>query len=234
MQKKLSIFILLFAILCSGCLEIELKQKIEKDGNSTIEMMTDVSNLVNSMGAMAKEFGNENYNSDEESRKFLEKMKSDWLNDDDLGLQNKKCDIQGTKLITRGEKKLTSEEFQTSGSFPYVTYKYNISEISKLTEKMNENNDSQQSKEMLKMSGLVFTYIIEMPGEIKKTDIGKIENNKLIINLLEVENSKTLFVESEEIDYKTIGIIGGVLILGVIGILIFVKKNENNIGNLKI
>lgn len=212
----------------SGCLDIEANQKINSDGSSEVELIYDFSALEES----ADEFGGSVDEQQDDS--MVQACENFTIN---TTWKNAECIMEDGKMTFSGEVMLNSSYFEVDNSVPYITYKYDVTDINNIIEDAGIGGDQEQDstsesmgdiKNMAELFGIEMTYTLEMPGEVISTDLGEIKDNKVTINMLDLPDDGPVYVESRE--PNTVWNIAIVLIIGFIivaSIFIYNRKKRS-------
>ena len=212
----------------SGCLDIEANQKINSDGSSEVELIYDFSALEES----ANEFGG---GVDDQQDASMVQACENFTNN--TTWKNAECILEDGKMTLRGEVLLNSSYFEVDSSVPYITYRYDVTDINNIIEDAGIGEDQNADftdesmgdmKAMAELFGIEMTYTLEMPGEIISTDLGETYDNKVTINMFDLPDDGPVYVESRE--PNTIWNIAIVLIIGcviVASIVIYNRKKKS-------
>jgi len=233
--KQASLVLTLLAVLIlSGCISLDVKQKIKSNGDSEMEVTYDLSAFYSVANDMTAGFGNgsvkqpeagkEDNNLTESCGKFLKG--TDW--------KNPKCRVtENYKIIMGGESSLKGNPaFKVSRSIPYITYHYDVknvySELSDASKSQDQEfSDAQlsKSKQVANAMGMKFTYTVEMPGKISKADIGEVKGNQVVIDLFELSGKEVVYIESQELNLLwDLGALALILAFITWGVVAMLKK----------
>ena len=237
--KKISmISVLGLVILLAGCINLEIKQKIDRVGNSNIEIVFDMSKLVEPFKESVSQYCSE-VSEEKDSKEGFMKSCDDF--NEKTKLKNPKCSVtEDYKIVMSGELALGGETFKVVKSIPYITYTYDAKHIEKLvsesvggsknlgipSEDLGESSDFGNFGLSPEMLGIKATYTLEMPGKIVKADFGEIKDNKLIMDLIELQDKDKALVESQELNLTWLIAGGAVLFMIVIIVLALVLRRK--------
>lgn len=235
MNKKILLVSLIFLVIFfSGCLSIDIYQKINSDGSSEIEVIYDISKIVAS-GMAGEEFTLEGAceNATPQRGQF-ENIRC--TADDKKGIMTISFSVPSKDMIG-----FTNED---------DVYQYDALFMLELLSNKDEPEEPESENDtdmMLHMGGSSFdqeflaqmnttaamfdthmTLVIEMPGEITQSDLGIIDGNKVTINMFDMIGSESVLIKSKgssgfNIDPIYI-VIPIAVILIIILIIILVKK----------
>lgn len=229
-KKFFLVFILFAIIFVSGCINMEVNQKINSDSSSEIEIIYDLSAIA----GMSSQFDSEleqqesmsdlNENLSQACTEFNEK--TDW--------KNAKCiTTDDYKIIMSGEISLKdSPDFKITRSIPFITYRYDVKNIYTILSDINVSEDQGQdfsdeslleTKSMSSLFNMEWEYTLEMPGKITNADVGEIKDNKVIIDMFDLAEEDHVYVESQELNLLwNLGVIA--IIIGIIAIILILKR----------
>ena len=131
-----------------------------------------------------------------------------------------KCQSQEPfKFVIVAKERLSATIFIKEETLFSTKYRYDLGEYQKYAEQFSGNQQieglpegsqsniselTEQQVQQLALAGFEITYTVEMPGTITTTNIGKIENNKVIISLGELSklndpNTKKIIASQQTI-----------------------------------
>jgi len=223
------VFILFAIIFVSGCINMEVNQKINSDSNSEIEIVYDLSAIAGISSQFESDLEQQesmsdfNENLSQACTEFNEK--TDW--------KNAKCiTTDDYKIIMSGEISLKdSPDFKITRSIPFITYRYDVKNIYTILSDVNVSEDQGQdfsdeslleTKSMSRLFNMEWKYTLEMPGKITKADVGEIKDNKVIIDMFDLAEEDHVYVESQELNLLwNLGVIA--IIIGIVAIILILK-----------
>ena len=242
--KKKGCILLAFVILLvlSGCYEMEARKKIMSDGSANVEIKYDFTAMVEMMHQMPEEDLNDGLPDDFSD--FCKEFKPENVN-----MLDAQCIVDGYKVTIRGSLPRGSVNVFLDGD----TYSYNIKDVYDFLNRIDINPDSaangldeeislddepsfsdeklREMGAMAPMMNLRLTYIIEMEGEIIRSDVGQVNGNVVTINMFDIPDVENPVViagvsggkSSFDLDSSDIMIIGGILIVIIIAIIIILS-----------
>jgi len=230
--NKIGIFFLFICMFVfSGCVNIEINQDIQEDGNSKVSIMYDFTSMVDSMDSFGKNL-NKNTTTNESEKSFCddfpEKMKK----------QNFTCtEVEKYKYLFEGNWKVSDKNFKVERSLTETKYTYNPQDVFNMFDAISEEGSNYNfDKEKLagfKMMNIVFDYKVTLPEKPTSTTIGSIQDNTVtidMINLAETTNPQIIIIKK---NYTPLYIGGGILIIALILIIsMIIGKKNKNIGNI--
>jgi hypothetical protein len=232
MKRALIALLMASLVLFSGCISINVHQKLERNGNSRVTESIDLANFRDYMKGMNGSF--------ELSDASL-KSACDNATAQDSAISCAYDTASGT--ITYSKSMTPSEggySFRNESRFPYIVYTFSANSLPEakpanfdtgtegitvdrgLEQKLYFNQtDSKKSIDSLKKIGGSIEYQIEMPGEIIGARNGKIVNGTAVYDVFGLVNiQQGVVVESQELDMNAV-IIAGIAIFAVVLILGF-------------
>ena len=228
MNKKILILLILALIVLSGCIKVNVFDKISADGTSSIEMKMDMSALASFPQTEGEELTPEKLcesvlESPEEGQTGELALTSKSIAD---VYQNVNCTATKDFIVTvTGTRKLDASEYSTEGG----VFKYSPSSSSSESYGGTVGQNPEQLQQ-LKSVGMEITYTVEMPGKILKAEGAiEIKDNTAKFDFLQ-NPVKKIEVESQlpgAIDFNLIlgaGVV--VLILLLIGLFFLVKQKR--------
>ncbi len=211
----------------NGCVNIEIKQRIEKDGYSKIQIIYNFSKMAEVTKALTesiKEVNESKGNETNLTEYYREIYCKEFYNK--TTWNNTKCWSERNKIIMEGETYLNKSIFEVSYSIPYIIYKYDLKNIYEIMYNTGRISD-EEGLEWVKLTGTKIKFILEMPGKIVRSDVGVIKENKIIIDVYDLIEKDSAYVESRELN-----LIYDLIVILVVGIIIFViviiKKKRRN------
>jgi hypothetical protein len=222
-----ALIVLLF--LFSGCIKINVYQKVHPDGmaDNTAEM--DFSGFAGLSGGMGEE-PIDMSTMCEQMEEQSEGQYEDFF-----------CEVDGYVVTFGGKTNLNENpeiEFEKVEGFPFTTYKLTIQSQSLEdlssgadTTGMPETELSTINEEQLaqmKSMGVEMNYTIEMPGTISKAEGAEVEGATAKFDLLEffATGQTIMVVESQEINYLWVGVIGVVFVVLIVLVLFVLHKRH--------
>lgn len=219
---------LMIALLVSmsGCIDIEANQKINSDGSSEVELIYDFSGLNES----AEMYGSVDDQQDDSMIQTCENFTKNttW--------KNAECILEDDIMTLRGDIILNTSYFEVDRSIPYITYRYDATNINNIIEDASIGEEQETVEEsmggmkaMAAMFGIEMTYTLEMPGEIVSSDLGKIKGNTVTIDMFDLMEEEHVYVESRE--SNTVWNVAIILTIGVViviaaSIVIYNRKKK--------
>ncbi|MBU0898919.1 MAG: hypothetical protein KKB03_01075 [Nanoarchaeota archaeon] len=237
-KKILLLSVLAFIVLASGCINLELEQKINRDGMSSIKTTVDMSGLY------------ENFKEDVfgENAPDINTALSDYCSNflKSTPLLNPYCTPMPEEymVVAGGEMSLKDNP---SFTFDGSTYRYDIKDIQEVLSSATRAQGQEitpenieQVEKMAKAVGMNLKYIVEMPGVITRADIGEIKGNRVEMDFFNLYKSDHIYIESQETNGITgmfianpvIGF-GAIIILLVVVLFLLNKKGLLKIGRSK-
>ena len=214
----------LILITLSGCMKMDINMKVNKDGTCLTkgsivfdeELMEkmDISN-----DDVFLEFKNSGYDFKKNEYEEIE------FEEDGIKYKGISFNYQEEKLIDFSFDKVKHEATLTIDGFKDVNF---------INFDPNVYNDDELSDiDLLKALGTSAKLIIEMPGRVKETNIGKIvDYNTVEIDLL--GNFEEIIVVSYINMFGTLMLVGILVLLLIIALVgLYVRKNKLNLKDLK-
>ncbi|MFH1445021.1 MAG: hypothetical protein ABIF08_00900 [Nanoarchaeota archaeon] len=231
LQKLFLLSCLVFLISISGCIKLELNQKVYSNGMSDIRTTIDMSALYTGLGAAAQ-----NLSSQAVGEALSEQCDNFLAN---TTLLNPSCTPIPSeyKIIQSGKISLVNNpSFIVTKGFMSTVYRYDVKGTQNILLESSQAQGQEitpeqitQAKAMYGLMGLVLKYKLEMPGTITKTDLGEIVDNAVEFDILDMYDMDHIYVESEETTFSVMTLIllvGIVIIVVLILALIFVRKGN--------
>ncbi|MBU0898920.1 MAG: hypothetical protein KKB03_01070 [Nanoarchaeota archaeon] len=219
--------------MISGCISVEVEQKIYDDGWTDIKITTDMSALYSSFGGTMMDMSNEELNKvfSDQCRNFL--GNTTLLNSYCTPIPSEYKTVSGGRLYIGDHP-----SFIVTQGFMSKIYRYDLKVIQTVLSETSESQGQEitpeqmaQAKSMSELMGLSLKYVIEMPGEIKNTELGDIKNNRVEVNFFDLYESDHAYVESEESTLSILSlfvIVGIIVIIILIIVLIYSRKTKNH------
>jgi hypothetical protein len=215
----------IITILFSGCFSIGINQELKEDGSSDFLIKYDFSNLLSQTG--------------EQGQGEIEIPGCSSF--ENLTIVNCQSLNQGVFELT-GSLEKNDEYFRVEKSLFKTIYEYNALEVFDILGKLSENEDEQITQESLldiKMLNPTLKYEITMPGIIESAEVGDFKDNKIKIDIFDLETEDSAKIVAQTSNNTIYYIIGSVMILFVIIVIILIKakkkteiKAPNEIGKI--
>lgn len=107
------------------------------------------------------------------------------------------CSVEDGRAIMGGIVSLkNAPEYAAKRSVPYNTYKYDVNAVHKILSGMG----GEEADTVSLGTGGKTAYVIEMPGEIVRTDVGVINANKAEIDVEDLAGKGHAYIESRELN----------------------------------
>jgi len=200
LNRSLLLLGLFFVVFISGCIKIDVTQKINGDGSSSIQVVYDLSaiyNISSSFGNLTNSTGSFTNTSAQTCTSFYNTTR--W--------QNPNCTVtQDFKIILSGTVSLSNDPyFNITNSVPYINYRYDAKDVLNILSNSSQNQSQNFTDAGLTglkaLPGSEFTYSLQMPGTITKADVGKIYGNTVAINVFDLIGKQHDYIESQDINY---------------------------------
>ena len=240
MKKFISYLFFAFAVLFfSGCVDMEIEQKLRDDGSSDVIIRYDISAIVN----YASEFGD-----DSQSEELNE------LCEDEEGLGYAKefgfdCNVTGNGIITlSGTWQVTSEFFEFEEGLFRIKYKYNALGVFELLEEISPSevldlggpsfDDSQRSfadsMSQFETLGTKMKYTIIFPADVESSEVGVVSENRVIIDVFDLEDRESAVIVASKVNplIYYVGALAGVVLLVLVIIIIVNIRQKSRIRNI--
>jgi len=230
MRNLLMVLFAASVLLLSGCISMDTRQKVEKDGSSTITQKIDMSGLVAYAKSMNGSTGNSSISA---GASFSEVCVNETRDDSTL-----KCTYDEQGIILMEKKVVAADvgyEFKAESQFPNTVYTFSTDTMPQLTKKKGigsvgaapgagedkpvkfADSATKGSMAMLKMANVKIDYTIEMPGELVSAENGEIKDGKAHYDVMKlIDDGQNVRVVSRELDVMAVSIVG-VVALAVIG-----------------
>jgi len=229
-------------VLVSGCIKINVDQKISSNGIMDTTMEIDYSQLANAIpqaeGTQPPDFST-----------FCEQQREQFEARENL-ISFKCTSPEKFKSVITAKERLDGSIFIKEDGLLATKYRYDLGAYQKYAEQFSNNQQIQglpddgqaniseltdEQIQQLALAGFEITYTVEMPGTITTTNIGKIENNKVVISLAELSklndpNTKKVIISEQTSFLFVLSIIIGVflfIVVGVVLIYFFVIKKPS-------
>lgn len=232
MTTKPLLVLLILTFVLTGCVTIDINHKINSDGTSFIEVVYNMSGMYASLAGMGEAMGGSGAPFEDSCQgvDFSNSIIIDGV-----------CETRdGYLMVLKGKlpaSALVGFEETTTG------YNYDIRSIYSVLNSLNSASASttggesdEISDEFLsdannKMMLSAFTYTIEMPTKVVDTTIGTIKGKKVTIDMYELPDVESAFIESDNtgsfaLDNQMMIIIGIVIIAIIIVVLLLVMKKK--------
>jgi len=221
----------LMAMLISGCVSLDFRQKVERNGDSVFTESIDLSTLL-SAGSQ--------YGADEA---VLSKTCEN-ITAKDSAIN---CSYDGGVITI--SKKVAAQDggymFNRSSEFPYVVYTLEVRKVPQFVESDTfssapagatdtdfKSPSAKLTAATMKTAGASISYKVEMPGELVSAENGDIVKNEDGIAYAEYDvlglmsEGEYIVVKSREYDVLMLGIAAGaaVLLIGGIAVAIVLMK----------
>ena len=231
--------IVICLIFVSGCVKINVTQKIRSDGYSFVEIEYDMSGMEGmlSINESAKE-------------EFIQNMSNTCSEFKNKGeFLNPGCEFSEDDFILKltGELDLRNDPALKIDGNVYEYDAFKIIDLLSTTPGANPQNtegeemteeQKEQTKTMMKTVGMEFLITIEMPGEITEADYGEIDENTVVINMVDLMDENHIYIKSEvqgfQLDENTIMMIVMaviVIIIAALSLQIMRMKKASQMGN---
>lgn len=143
-----------------------------------------------------------------------------------ITLENPSCNIADeTKIIISGKR--TEPIVAIKKSLFSTTYELELVKVISFDKSVSEKGVAGLN--MLKMSGITYIYKLTMPGKIISADTGRINENKITIDVTSVTSG--MMVTSKKTNYGAIVLVA-LLTVGIIGIGLYVIFKPKKAPNL--
>ena len=230
---------------------MDISHKIERDGMSTIEITYDFSAL-NDMGSMFDDgfaFDDPDFVMDDSDFTFEDSSQDLFEEDVEGSLDDTFCDemfdessfvtfsdsyVTGCEVISEGVYKVTAEfdvsEYLTVSQQLFSTrFEYDATSIFIFLSSGDQEEVSDTGSDFsdLSIMGGSFKYDVSMPGTLLSHDHGVRDNEKVILDLADLELVSQSIIISEERSYGLLFIFVGVLALILVLIMFtFISKKK--------
>ena len=229
LQKYFLILAILSIVLTSGCINVEVEQKISESGASQIKTVVDMSPI---------------YSNAQQDQPTIEKALSDYCTNfmSSTDLKNPYCTPVPEKYTV-----IAGGEFATvdpSITFDGYTYKYELKNTREIIKNIAtalkqeitpENiNDLKQSVES---AGLKLKFTVEMPGIVTRADYGNVVGNRVEMDFFDIYENDHIYIESQQSGITGMflsesgTIIAGavVAIIVIVLVIFFLKKRKKKV-----
>lgn len=223
----------------SGCISLDINQEIKENGTSNIELIYDLSQIEEQM----KSFQNDLNNSSISNSNNTEENEIDFCNDireDNPENFNFNCEEVEENIIKLTGDFDTNSYFQKNESLFKTTYTFDAIFIFSILGQIGgeEGKITPESLSEMRILNPDLSYTIKMPGEISKSEVGRISKSTVKLDLFELDKKESVLIIAEKKN-NTIFIIGSILILLIIIVISYFiilnkrKKMPNeNLNNL--
>lgn len=203
------ISLLALVIIMSGCINIDIKQTIEKDGMSEITIEYNVSGMLDMIPEE---------DMDEAQKNFLSNTTWD----------NAECEFVDGILIMTGSLDV-SDVLEVTETDSGTLYKYDAKNVYNIFNDAagDENsisdetmNDSALGEQM----GISYTFTLTMPGEITNSTVGVIDGNTVVIDMFDLPDHEHAYVESKEDNKLVSGVGAFICIVIILGTALYRKR----------
>ena len=214
---NVKVFIIaLFVVLLSGCITIEVHEKISASGESDVTVQYDMRALLEMMRGFSE---------DDARDSFCENFSTE-----DSGLTNAVCSDDDGLITIMGKVRHGPEEFSMQTSLKGKVYTYNVSMGMAFIDELGED-DAQggfQGNSYMKSVGVSLTYKVDMPARIKSSTHGTISGSTVTLDLLEISPQEEIIIVAEKSSIGVL-IIAGTALLAIIllaAAIIYNKKGK--------
>jgi hypothetical protein len=243
-RKLLIIILITISLTISGCLGIYFDVHINSDGSGRIEIIHNYTKFFESLKEF-EDYDEEDINLDAVCENFYEGM------NETPELKNYNCEVIDQKIIISVDvpKGEFNVELHEDGTYSFRLNKESpIFEILQVPEEYEEIEEDIESEEDLfpdidmnfdKMFDIIYT--LQFEGEVIESNIGEIDGNKVIINLLKEPTAKVeeavIKARRSEITNQTTNkistnnkpyiILGGIILTLTIFAFLLFRANNN-------
>ena len=212
MKKIKSIMLIsLLALVISmcGCIKVDIKQTIEKDGMSEMRIEYNMSGMLDLIPEEEMEVAQENFLSN-----------TTW--------DNAECEFVDGILIMTGTLDV-SDVLEVTETDSGTLYKYDAKNVYNIFNDVagEENSISDETMDDSALSeqmDISYTFTLTMPGEITSSTVGVIDGNTVVIDMFDLPDHEHAYVESKE-DNKSISGIGAfICIVIILGTVLYRKR----------
>ena len=212
MKKIKSIMLIsLLALVISmcGCIKVDIKQTIEKDGMSEMRIEYNMSGMLDLIPKEEMEVAQENFLSN-----------TTW--------DNAECEFVDGILIMTGTLDV-SDVLEVTETDSGTLYKYDAKNVYNIFNDVagEENSISDETMDDSALSeqmDISYTFTLTMPGEITSSTVGVIDGNTVVIDMFDLPDHEHAYVESKE-DNKSISGIGAfICIVIILGTALYRKR----------
>lgn len=209
---KSIMLILLLALVISmcGCINIHIKQTIEKDGMSEMRMEYNLSGMLDMITEEEMNEGQENFLSN-----------TTW--------DNAECEYVDGILVMTGTLDV-SDLLEVTETDSGTLYKYDAKNVYNIFNDVAGEENSISDEEMgdsamAEQMGISYTFTLTMPGEITSSTVGVIDGNTVVIDMFDLPEHEHAYVESKE-DNKSISGIGAFICIVIILGTVLYRKSQ--------
>ncbi len=221
MKKINLLIIILLSVFISGCISLDINQEIKKDGTSSIELVYDLSSIIDSMAGSDFDDGF-TFEIPEEDDFCLEMI------------ENNPSIISDCTSERLGVYKLyaeydVSEHLTIKNGLFSKEYIFDAISVFNFLELLEDDGETitQASLSEMRMLNPSLSYNIIMPAEIVKADVGRVSGSSVRINLFDLEREEQVLITAKEQNYLFVFILVGVFVLIVFFVIFFYIKNKS-------
>lgn len=248
MKRYISILLVLFCLsgLLTGCVHGDVGVQFNKDGTGSITTMVGVeeNTYYQLLGMGGDVFDGKStstykydgktyiaytefteYNSFEEIEKALLDMTYASDEFSEINIMDNESNISEPDKKTSGQHIFKSVDVNKGQGLLYTTYSFNA-QVN--TQYMDSDDEITENSDVPKEDVFHMTLTVEMPADISHANGGTIEDNIVVFNLNDLENTTELSVISEEINVGTIIIFIVLLLVILILFFAFIKRKNND------
>jgi len=203
------ISLLALVIGMCGCINIDIKQTIGKDGMSEMRMEYNLSGMLDIITEEELDEGKENFLSN-----------TTW--------ENAECEYVDGILVMTGTLDV-SDVLEVRETDSGTLYKYDAKNVYNIFNDVAGEEDSisdetMSDSAMAEQMGISYTFTLTMPGEITSSTVGVIDGNTVVIDMFDLPGHEHAYVESRE-DNKSISGIGAfICIVIILGTVLYRKQ----------
>lgn len=199
---RLLLCVVLLLPLLSGCITMEAKQKIERNGKTSVQALAhiSISQLKESSQGIAEDVG-EQIGSTSKGEMTVSLIECASLT---TILQNVRCIKKGEDtMFISGTTQLEEPAFTVKKSGVKSIYIYHMSDVLRVLSNPDTPTTIESLKETPQFAQVRLTYTIIMPGKITQADIGKVKGKAVTFNLMSLIKKPEAIVRSEELMQKS-------------------------------
>jgi len=238
LRQLLLASVIVSVILVSGCINMEIRQKIRADGISEMQLTYDLSAITQ----LPDQLGDATVTPPDidELRQNVTQTCDEFSAD--AGWSNVQCSVTDDfKVLISGEYSLKdSPALEITPSLLSTTYRYNVKNVYNTLSDVSETQGQEFSEDQLEqaksMAGLMnmkMEYVIEMPGAITHADIGEVEGNTVTIDIFDLAGTGDVYVESQETNIALLGAVAGIVVIILIVIVLVVRRGRGSAGSAR-
>jgi len=209
--------IILVLALMSGCVKMNLYQKIYSDGSSDIRMEYNMSAMFSMVQSVNKSMTMADFDASIE-KDFCENFTST-VGDLIGSMSGTSCKAKdGVATITG--KIASTTGFSKEDSASDVIYTFTLPE--------NATGSSGMDMSSAKSMGVEMKWTVEMPGKVTETNGNQTADGKVVFDLLEQKAGQKMYVKSQEakMDIYVVAALGVVIIIAAAFILL--RRNQSD------